>query len=390
MTDVLASWAEWLGRAFAVLAIAGAIYTVLATVFVRRFFHHDAQLTPPAIDPSTSVTIMKALHEGEPALRHNLQSFFCQAREGQADIVFGVQDTADPAIHVVEALRVQHPDLKVQLRIDGERRGRNAKVSNLIGMAGQARGDVLVISDSDIEAPPEYLARVLDALAAPGVGVVTCPYVGRGDTGFWSDVAAMGLSWQFMPNVITGVGLGMARPCMGSTVALRRETLERIGGFQRFRDVLADDYLLGAAVRERGLRSVVAPVLVSHSCSEMTLGEVLSHELRWARTVKSVDFPGHLGSLVTYPTPLALVAVLLLNLSPASLAILVAALAARVLLATTVDRIAHRRTGAAWLLPIRDMLSFAVFVGSFFGHTVVWRGQRFHVTTNGALAPQRP
>ena len=377
-----------LGWTFGALAIAGSAYTGLAIIFVLRFFRAGPELGAAAHRPPA--TLLKPLHGDEPGLRRNLESFFDQAI-GDVEIVFGVQDPSDPAIAVIEALAALYPTVAVRLSLDGERRGQNAKVSNLIAMQARARGEVLVISDSDIAAPPDYLAAVLAALQAPGVGVVTCPYVGRGETGFWSDIAAMGLSHHFMPNVITGVTLGMARPCMGSTIALRRETLERVGGFEAFRDVLADDYLLGAAVRALGLRSVVAPLLVTHSCAETNARDVVSHELRWARTVKGLDFPGHLGSLVTHPFPLALVAAALLGFTPAAVSLLAVALAARLGLAAAANHVAGRPAGALWMLPMRDVLSFGVFVGSFFGRAVVWRGQAFHVTTNGDLIPvQRP
>jgi ceramide glucosyltransferase len=380
-----------LGCGVAILAIAGSVYTGLTIYFVLRFFRRKSGPAPIATETASAlVTLLKPLHGDEPALRRNLESFLREARAGRAEIVLGIQDPADPALEAAKSLIARHPDVTIHLSLGDERQGLNGKIANLIGMAQHARGDILVISDSDIEAPPGYLARVVTALEAPGVGVVTCPYIGHGETGFWSRIAAMGLSFQFMPSVITGVSLGMAKPCMGSTIALRRETLEAIGGFEAFRDVLADDYLIGAAVRRLGLRSVVAPVLVSHSSNETSLSELLSHELRWARTVKGVDLPGYAGSLVTHPLPLALVAAALLGFSPAGLAVLALALVIRVLLAMVVNRVAGR-SGAPWLLPLRDMLSFAVFVASFFGRAVVWRGRTFHVTADGDLTPaQRP
>jgi ceramide glucosyltransferase len=372
-----------LGWGFAVLAAAGCLYTVMTAVFVLRFFSG-----PPARQlVSDPVTILKPLHGSEAGLDRNLTSFFAEARSQKAQIVFGVQDPADPAAAAARALAARHPDVRADLCIDDAEHGLNRKISNLINMTPHAAHAVLVLSDSDIGAPPHYLARVVSALAAPTVGVVTCPYYGRGETGVWSDLAAMGISYQFLPNLVTGVSLGMAKPCMGSTIALRRETLERIGGFEAFRDVLADDYALGAAVRGLGLKSVVTPVLVSHSCSETSVREIFAHELRWARTIRGVDYAGHMGSVVTHPLPLALMSIALLGVSAASLAGLGAALLTRLVLMTAIDRVIDRRLGPLWLWPLRDILSFIVFVASFFGRAVVWRGETFHVTTDGELRP---
>ena len=278
-------------------------------------------------------------------------------------------------------------DNESRICLDPAEYGYNRKISNVINISEQATGDVLVLSDSDIGAPADYLEGVLQSLAEPGVGVVTCPYFGKAEGGFWARFAAMGQSYNFLPNVLMGVWLGMAKPCMGSTVALRQETLDRIGGFRVFRDVLADDYALGAAVREIGLKSVVAPVLVSHSCTEGDLPTVVSHELRWAKTVKGVDFAGHIGSVITHPLPLALIAALFLKVSPETMLLVGAALAARVWLKATVDRVVGRGSGAWWLIPGRDLISFAVFVGSFLVRAVEWRGAKFHVTADGDLIP---
>ena len=367
-------------------AAAAIVYTVVAGVFVHRFFAASPPGERSPLEPE-GVSLLKPLHGDEPGLSRNLESFLEQDRAGDLQVVFGLADPADPARAVAETLMQEHPSVDARLCIDGRRHGRNAKISNLINMAALADHPIVVLSDSDIGAPPDYLHRVRRALAADGVGVVTCPYFGVAEAGFWSKLAALGIDSQFLPNVLAGVGLGLANPCMGSTIALRRETLERIGGFQAFADLLADDYAIGAAVRGLGLKSVVAPVLVSHSCVERTLGEVAAHELRWARTIRGVDPAGHLGSVLTHPVPLALLAALGLGGAPASLILLLVAFIARVWLLRTVDRAIGRRLDAWWLLPLRDVLSFAVFVGSFFGRSVEWRGTRFHVTDSGDLKP---
>ncbi len=320
-------------------------------------------------------------------LRQNVDAHFSQDAVFPHEIVFGVQRPDDPAIDIANAAIAAHPAIRAMIAI-GDRPGPpNRKIANLIQMTAHATGEILVITDSDIRPPPDHLTRVLQALSATGVGVVTCPYAGEGVAGLWSEVAALGLSYQFLPNLITGVTLGMAKPCMGSTIALRRDTLERIGGFEAFAHVLADDYAIGAAVRGLGLRSVTVPLVVTHVCTETTLREVFSHELRWARTIRGVDPAGHAGSVVTHPVPIALAGAFLTGLKPAALAVLAAAIVARFLLSLAIDRGAGRRTRLRWVLPLRDMLSFTVFVTSFLGHAVEWRGEKFHVTSDGDLSP---
>lgn len=373
----------FIGWGFAGLALAGCAYQLLAARLLRRL------LTPPPpsgeTKPWPGVTVLKPLHGAEPGLEAALASFLTQAYPGPLQVVFGLQNPTDPAQAVVGTLRRAHPAADVALAVDATDHGANRKVSNLINMAARARHELLIVADSDIAVGPGYLRGVVAALDDPQVGVVTCPYRGLPARGLWSRLGAMGISYQFLPSVAVGVGLKMAHPCMGSTVALRRETLARIGGFTAFADQLADDYAIGAAVRAVGLRSVVAPVLVSHICAEAGLDELVRHELRWARTVRGVDPAGFAGSIVTYPTPLAVLATIFTGGAPIGLAALGIALICRFWLQRDVDRLAGARTGPWWLTPLRDGLSFAVFVASFFVRAVDWRGTRFRVDDRGAL-----
>jgi ceramide glucosyltransferase len=375
-----------LGWLFVGLSMAGIAYTILAAVFVCRFFQ-GRQNVHEGAGERLSPTILKPLHGAESGLQRNLESFFRQDAAGPVQIVMGLQDAADPAIPIIKAMQADHADVDAILCVSGAVGGYNRKIANLINMWPSVKGDLIILSDSDIGVAPDYLRRVAVAASKPQVGVVTCPYFGKPEAGFWSGIAAMGLSYQFLANVITGVSLGMASPCMGSTIALPRDTLRRIGGFEAFKDTLADDYAIGAAVRGLGLKSVVAPILVSHSCTETSFRDVFAHELRWAKTVKGVDPAGHAGSVVTHPLPLALIAAVFLGFSIPSLIVLAAACLSRVWLMRTVDRVIGRGLGPWWLIPLRDMLSFFVFVGSFFVRSVEWRGTKFHVSGDGDLKP---
>jgi ceramide glucosyltransferase len=372
------------------LALVGAGYQLLAGACVGRFRGPPA---PPAEHPP--VTILKPLHGAEPGLAAALESFVGQAYAGEVQIVLGVQDEADPAVQVVEALRARHPDRAIVLVSSPGARGANRKVSNLINMLGAARHNLLVMADSDIAVTPDYLGRVVAALGEPdvgepdkdepGVGVVTCPYHGRAAAGFWSRLTALGISHQFLPSVAVGVTLRMASPCMGSTIALRRETLARIGGFEAFADELADDYALGAAVRGLGLRSVVAPVLVAHDCAETSLRGLIAHERRWAITIRRLDPAGFFGSAVTHALPLGLLGVLLTGAAAPALAALAAAVACRFWSMARVDALIGAEDGGWRLAPVRDILSFAIFLSAFFGRAVEWRGARFSVDPQRGL-----
>jgi ceramide glucosyltransferase len=187
-----------------------------------------------------------------------------------------------------------------------------------------------------------------------------------------------------LPSVVASFALGAEQACMGSTIALRRETLEKIGGFAAFADCLADDHAIGMAVRGLGLSVVpVARMILAHGCDEESLGAVWRHELRWAATVRAVNFPGHFGSFLTYPLALSLIAVPLLPVAGG--AAVAASLIVRFLLARTIDRITGEPTASKWWLPARDLFSFAVFIASFAARSVDWRGARLRIGPRGQV-----
>jgi ceramide glucosyltransferase len=364
------------------VALAGAAvaYTLLAAWAAAGFGRGAAPIGPP--EP---VSLLKPLHGAEPRLRDNLLTFLKQDWDAPIEMVAGVQRADDPAIAVVESL----PGAIVLVR-DATRHGGNAKVSNLVNMAPSASHDLVVLSDSDMAVPRDYLARLAGALGEPGVGAATCLYRGRGDAGRWSVLAAAGISYHFLPQLLVGLKLGLARPGMGSTIALRAGTLAEVSGFMPFVDALADDYALGEAVRAQGLRVVVPAMMLTHGCDEPSLGAVWHHELRWAATILRINPGGQIGTILTYPVPLALIA---MTAAPhAGAALLALAILARLLLWRVVDATARRlgggaeRTASAWLLPWRDGLSFAVFVAAFFARSVDWRGARLKMEPSGRVS----
>lgn len=364
------------------LASAATGYTVLAVVAVRAFARAPL---PPAVPPEP-VALLKPLHGLEPRLAENLAGFLDQDWPARLAMVAGANRADDPALGVARGLAGP-----VTIRDHAPRLGANGKVANLANLLPAADAALLILSDSDMAVPRDYVARVAAALAQPGTGAVTCAYRGRGDAGGWSRFAAAGISYGFAPAVVASWALGVDQACMGSTIALRRATLEAIGGFERFADVLADDHAIGAAVRALGLAVRPVPRMVlAHGCTEASLAAVWRHELRWATTVRGVNLPGHLGSLMTHPLALALLAV---PASPrAGLAAVLAALAARWWLAATIDRWVGEPGAPAWWLPARDLVSFAVFVASFFARRVDWRGASLRMEPHGRVTaePEHP
>ena len=374
-------WLTSLGLLLAAMAFAGLVYTLAAAVLAARFVCSPTRVGlshPP-------VTIIKPLHGASGGLLQTLQRFCDQDYPGPVQILFGVHDAADPAVKVVERLRASRPDADIELIVDARLHGANRKASNLINIAARARHGLLILSDADILVAPDYLRQVTTALAQPGVGAVSCLYVGLSTRNLWSRLSAMGIDYQFLPSAVLGKAIGMAQPCFGSTIALTSAVLAEIGGFAAFADHLADDYEIGRAVRARGYRIAMPPMTVAHFCTERSRSELIDHELRWGRTVRQIDPAGYAGSIITYPLPLALLAAASSGFASWSLGLIALTWFARLALKLCVDGATGARAGPWWLMPVRDCLSFGLFLASFAVNTVGWQGRRFRVGPDGLL-----
>jgi len=360
-------------------AFIGCILMLFESAFVLAFRGEK----PPGNGPQPAVTVLKPLHGAEPDLASRLTAFCRQDYAGAVQVLCGTRDSASSAATTVRTMGRGNSHQSIELHVEARRHGSNRKVSNLINMMPRVRHDTIVLSDSDIVVEPGYLRDLAALLARPHVGVVTCLYYGIGGDGLWARLSAMAINTHFLPQAITALALKLAKPCFGSTIALKRSMLERIGGFGRFADDLADDYAIGMAVRAEGYEVVTAPFLVGHCCFEGSLRQLVRHQIRVARTIKSIDPIGYAGSIVTHPWPLALLG--MLSGGTAAALVAVAALASRVALCRCVERRFGLPRVNLWLIPLQDIIAFMVYVASFFGATVHWRGADYRVATDGTL-----
>ncbi|KAB1081543.1 bacteriohopanetetrol glucosamine biosynthesis glycosyltransferase HpnI [Methylobacterium soli] len=378
----------WLSPIFLVLALAGCVYGLLAAILAGRFAGRAAPVLS-AEAPRPSVTMLKPLCGMEPNLYENLASFCDQAYTGPIQIVFGVQSASDPAIGVVRRLEAAFPRLRIDLVIDARQHGSNRKVSNLINMSDLIAHDLVVLADSDMVVKPDYLARIVAEMSVPGVNGVTCLYHGvPAHRGLHAQLSALAIDVQFLPNVVMGTALGLAKPCFGSTIAFTRKALAEIGGFQTFRNDLADDYAIGEALRANGRHVAIPSFTIGHTCVDTELSGLWRHELRWNRTIRNVDPAGYAGSIVTHAFPLALIGALMPGAGHSALAVAALALACRIVLCVRLERAFGLEPHAYWLLPIRDILSFTNFSWSFVSGAVTWKGHDYRVVADGTLIPE--
>jgi ceramide glucosyltransferase len=333
------------------------------------------------------VTILKPLHGSEPGLSRRLSSCCWQDYGAPIQVVCGVRQASDPAAEIAWSVAKRAAPSQLEVVVDSRQHGANPKVSNLVNMLRLARHDVLVIADSDIEVPADYLASLMSELDRPGVGVVTCLYHGIAMPGRWSRLAALAINTHFLPNAVTALSLRLAQPCFGSTIAMHRAILSRIGGLWAFADHLADDYAIGEAVRAAGYEVVIPRFSIGHACFHDHLRSLIAHELRAARTIKSIAPIDYWGAIITHPFALALFGVFS-NWNDA-LALAALALSCRAALCLCVEQAFGLARQPYWLIPGLDLLSFAVWAWALFGENVVWRGLHYRIAADGSLLSDR-
>ena len=370
---------SWLAFTAAGIAAAGLGEAAAGWLAARRF---AAGAAPPA-GTRPPVTVLKPLHGDEPMLEQALASL-CMQDYPCFQLVCGVQDPADPAIDVVRRLQARFPQCDIALVVDRTQHGENRKIGNLMNMLPAAKHDVLVIGDSDVHVPADYLACLADTLALPGTGLVTTLYTGLpANRSLAARLGATGITHSFVAGALLSRVLGR-QDCLGATMALRRETLAAVGGLAALVDHLADDNRLGALVSARGLQVRLARTVCATTVPELGLGALFRHELRWARTIQALVPAAFAASVIQHPLAWAALAVAASGGAAWALAVFLLCWAGRALAARGLDaRLGLAGSGLAspapiWLLPLRDILSVAVFAASYTSDRVEWRGQLLH------------
>ena len=333
------------------------------------------QFVPP-------VSILKPLKGTDPEAYESFRSH-CLQDYPEYEIIFGVSDPRDPAAELVERLKKEFPQRLIRLMFCPKNLGTNTKVSNLAQMLAVARYEYLIVNDSDIRVEPDYLRRVVAPLADPKVGMVTCLYRSVAGPTLGSRLESIGISSDFSAGVLAARQLERGiRFGLGSTLAFRRRDLESIGGFEALADYLADDYEIGSRIAARGLEVKLSEVVVETFLPPYTPREFVDHQLRWARSVRDSRPWGSVGLGLTFGLPWTLLA-LVFSLGAAWAWELLAAVAAmRVAVALVIGSLVLRdRQVLRWLglLPLRDVVALLVWLASFTGHTVSWRGDSFEL-----------
>src|SRR3984957_14651676 len=378
------------------LTLAGLAYLLLALWGTRNFVHYwrrksvDAGFAP-------DVTILKPVKGVDQRMYAGLVSHCRQEYAGKFESVFGATGRNDPAVGEIERLQAEFPDCAIRLVECRERLGTSGKVSNLVQMLREAKYEHVLINDSDIRVSPKYLARVMQCFADANVGMVTAPYIGRtaekgGALTVWSRLEALGISTDFLPGVLAARLLeGGIRFGLGSTLATSKTALAKAGGLEALVEFLADDYEMGERIANAGYRVQLCSEVVETTVPAYHFGGFKDHQLRWARSTRDSRKLGYVGLGITYALPWAVMTCVASGFALWSFSLLSVVLLARVAVALSVG-VGVLRDGQVlrdlWLLPLRDFFGLGFWAWSFAGHTVVWRGERFHLR-DGRITPAR-
>jgi ceramide glucosyltransferase len=340
------------------------------------------------------VVVLKPVHGLEPRLEETLESFFRQDYPN-FQIIFGARSSDNQALAVVERLRGRYPNVPARVVISGEPSWPNAKVFSLAKMIASCDEDYFVISDSDILVGPDFLRNVIPPLLNAKVGLVTCLYQGIPAPDFWSHMEAIGMSVEMPAGVMVADMVEGMKFALGAAMTVRRDAIEAIGGIRETADFYSDDFVLGNLVAEAGYEVVLSHYKVGHVLSACSLRRTFGDQLRWMKSTRYSRPWGHVGSGLTYAVPSGLLALLLgFGHHGHHLALGVGLFAAAWLNRTLMALVVGwgivrdpRCLWMCWLYPLRDLLGFCTWVGSFTGNTFLWRGEPYQFGEEGRITP---
>ncbi|OUL29905.1 glycosyl transferase [Nostoc sp. T09] len=362
----------------AILFYCYSIYAAIA------FFSQPHTIEPGFHPP---ITILKPICGIDRDAEQNLASF-CQQDYPDYQIIFAVRDRQDPAIAVIAKIIQQFPDVDIHLVVSDRIIGANLKVSNLANAVTAAKHEILLIADSDIRVGKDYLQRVIQPLKDEKVGVVTCLYRSLAP-GWVTSLEALGTSTDFHPSILVSNQLEDIKFAFGSTIVIRKQALEAIGGFEAIADYLADDFQLGYLPAQAGYKVVLSNYIVDHVLATSTLAQTIQRQIRWARCIRVSRPWGYVGLLFTYGTVTSLLLLLATGGSILGWTLLAITWVMRLLMSWIVavkmlnDQVAKK---FFWVIPVRDLFHFAIWCNGFVGSTIAWRGQKLKLIKGGKLA----
>ena len=378
---------NWIGEILLAAAAAGATYYVLSALAIVSLFR--GKRAGPTVEPKPKVSVLKPVKGLDRGAQVNLGSYLAQDYPDY-EVLFGVLDVDDPAIDLILDTIQGHK--RGSLHIGTTIRAANNKVRILHQLAKHAGGEIIVVTDADTRVDPGFLSAITAPFADDSVGAVTCLYRGVEARGVADALEGLHMTCVFAPGVACARSLaGGIDFGLGAAVAIKASVLREIGGFESIADCLADDFQLGRRSAALGYRVELSRYVVDEVLSGQGLRAVLARELRWSRTTRISRPLGHFGLMFTFGFAYALGCLACSGFAAVgwqiTAAVAVIRLATAALIARRLgDREFVRRV---WLLPLRDVLSFGVWIAGYCGTTVSWRGRILRLAKDGKIVPVR-
>jgi ceramide glucosyltransferase len=367
---------------------AMVLWAVSGYLRERRLALTQMQERPGFTPP---LTLLKPLHGAEPGLEADLESFF-QQDYPDYEILFCARTPEDAGLETARRVAARHPNVPVKFLFTGQPRYINAKVASMEAMEAAAAHDLLVISDSDVRVTPDYLRAVALPFADPRVGGLTCPYRGVAiEGGLWARLEAVGMSVEMTSGVLAARAMEGMQFVLGPTMAFRRPTIQRMGGFKVTADYCADDFILGNQTFKLGERVVLSHHAIDHIVINSDFLDSMKHQVRWMKSTRFSRPAGHFATALSFSMPyglLALAAAAALGHLRLGLALFAWSLVTRFALAIVVGRgVVGDQSwfGLLVLYPLRDLMGFAFWAASYWGSRVLWRGRVFELLPGGKM-----
>ena len=352
----------------ALIFAASAHFISIAVLLVRPLIKR-----PDRPERRPPVTILRPATGLENNIEETLASAFL-IDYPEFEIVFCVQDPADPVIPLIEKLRAIYPDVPSRLLVGDDRISINPKLNNLVKGWREARYEWIVMADSNVLIPPNYLDDLLSRWT-DGVGLVCSPPVGTQPDGVGAEIECAFLNtyqarWQLTADAF---GIGFAQ---GKTMLWRRDILDRAGGIAALAAEPAEDAASTKVVNEAGLRVRLVRNPYPQPLGHRALADIWKRQLRWARLRRATFPPLYATELISGGFLPLTAAAILIALGPATWPSFVALFAcwygAELILAARMGWPVSPRI--ALLLLVRDLSLPALWIAGWTGNTFVWRG----------------
>jgi ceramide glucosyltransferase len=369
--------------------LCSTVYYLSAIVTGLLFAHRSNSAPKPLPKIPPRVAILKPLRGVSEHLRENIISFL-EIAYSRVEYIFGVASYEDRAIDVPVSLRAPYQFANMTVTVGDEPGCSNRKVAKLIKMADRAsdKTDILVLSDADVSVEPDHLKRVVSEMTAdPKIGIVTCIYRGRAYDSFASRLEALFINTDFAPQVILAEALEPMHYALGATIAVKREALDAIGGFRALKDLLADDFHMGAKVSDAGYKIELSSSIVTVACEDHDFADFWNHQLRWARTYRHAR-PLSLTTILIHGPFWALLYIIANRFSLRSFDALTMILGLRMLMgAIMIGKVLKRPQPLldVLLIPLKDLVMTGIYFASLTGRTVKWGGRRFLLMAGGVM-----